>query len=141
MGAVRLADGRAAPSGERRTQPGGRRAFDETQDAMRRTRLANERTYLAWWRTGLTALAVSLAAGKVVPTLANTSRWPYAIAGAGYAVLGVLCIAYGFRREQSIDAALREGRFAGSDRRAMALLTGLGVALGVLTLVLIVTTG
>jgi uncharacterized membrane protein YidH (DUF202 family) len=29
------------------------------QDAIRRTRLANERTYLAWWRSGLTALAVS----------------------------------------------------------------------------------
>jgi putative membrane protein len=124
-------------SGDRRTHPGGRRAFDETQDALRRTRLANERTYLAWWRTGLTALAVSLAAGKVVPTLANTARWPYAIVGAGYALLGVLCIAYGFRREQRIDAALREGRFVGVDRRYTAMLTGLGVALGVLTLVLI----
>jgi inner membrane protein YidH len=125
--------------GERRTQAGGRRAFDETQDAVRRTRLANERTYLAWWRTGLTALAVSLAAGKVVPTLANTARWPYAIVGAGYAVLGVLCIGYGFRREQRIDAALREGRFVGVDRRYTALLTALGVGLGVLTLILILT--
>jgi inner membrane protein YidH len=126
------------PTGEeRRTHPGGRRAFDETQDAARRTRLANERTYLAWWRTGLTALAVSLAAGKVVPTLANTARWPYAIVGAGYALLGVMCIGYGFRREQRIDQALREGRFVGVDRRYTALLTGLGVALGLLTLVLI----
>ncbi len=37
------------------------------EDATRRTRLANERTYLAWWRSGLTALAVGLAAGKLVP--------------------------------------------------------------------------
>ena len=126
------------PTGEeRRNHPGGRRAFDESQDALRRTRLANERTYLAWWRTGLTALAVSLAAGKVVPTLANTARWPYAIVGAGYALLGVMCIGYGFRREQRIDQALREGRFVGVDRRYTALLTGLGVALGLLTLVLI----
>jgi uncharacterized membrane protein YidH (DUF202 family) len=29
----------------------------EAVDASRRTRLANERTELAWWRTGLTALA------------------------------------------------------------------------------------
>src|SRR5438094_4512952 len=28
-----------------------RRKFDEALDATRRTRLANERTYLAWWRT------------------------------------------------------------------------------------------
>ena len=39
-----------------------RRSYDQAQDATRRTRLANERTYLAWWRTGLTSLAVSLAA-------------------------------------------------------------------------------
>jgi putative membrane protein len=39
-------------------------------DASRRTRLANERTQLAWWRTGLTALAVGLAIGRVLPELA-----------------------------------------------------------------------
>lgn len=125
---------------DRRTQtPGGRRAFDENQDALRRTRLANERTYLAWWRTGLTALAVSLAAGKVVPTLAHTSRWPYAIVGAGYAVLGVMCIAYGFRREQDIARALAEGRFMPMDKRYSALLTTVGVVLGLVTLLLILT--
>ncbi|HEV8450476.1 MAG TPA: DUF202 domain-containing protein, partial [Gaiellales bacterium] len=57
-----------------------RRRFDDAQDATRRTRLANERTYLAWWRTGLTSLAVSLAAGKVVPQLSNAQRtWPYQV--------------------------------------------------------------
>jgi putative membrane protein len=45
--------------------------FDEARDATRRTRLANERTYLAWWRTGLTAFAVSLGAGKLVPALTD----------------------------------------------------------------------
>jgi uncharacterized membrane protein YidH (DUF202 family) len=35
--------------------------MDEGADAVRRTRLANERTYLAWWRTALTAFAVSIA--------------------------------------------------------------------------------
>jgi inner membrane protein YidH len=128
----------ATPSDRRTETPGGRRAFDENQDALRRTRLANERTYLAWWRTGLTALAVSLAAGKVVPTLAHTSsRWPYAGLGAGYAVLGVMCIAYGFRREQDIARAISEGRFMPMDKRYSALLTTLGVALGVVTLLLI----
>lgn len=32
----------------------------------RRTLLANERTYLAWWRTGLTTLTVALAVARVV---------------------------------------------------------------------------
>jgi putative membrane protein len=124
---------------ERRVDnPGGRRSFDESQDALRRTRLANERTYLAWWRTGLTALAVSLAAGKVVPSLTHAARWPYAIAGAGFAILGVLCITYGYRRERQIDRALREGTFAPIERRANMILTGLGALLGLLVLVLIV---
>jgi putative membrane protein len=45
------------------------------EDATRRTRLANERTYLAWWRTGLTAFAVSLGAGKLVPALTDESAF------------------------------------------------------------------
>jgi putative membrane protein len=46
--------------------------FDEARDATRRARLANERTYLAWWRTGLTALAVSFGAGKLLPALTDS---------------------------------------------------------------------
>ena len=123
---------------ERREQPSGRRAFDEAQDATRRTRLANERTYLAWWRTGLTSIAVSLAAGRVVPTLSHRTAWPYEIVGAGFAVLGVACILNAYQREREIDRALEEGRFARMDPRSTQLLTAFGVILGVLTLGLIV---
>ena len=123
---------------ERRQSPAGRRAFDEAQDATRRTRLANERTYLAWWRTGLTSLAVSLAAGRVVPTLSNGTSWPYEVVGAGFAILGVACIVNAYQREREMERALREGRFATLDPRSTIVLTGLGVTLGVLTLGLIV---
>ena len=34
-------------------------AAAEAVDATRRTRLANERTYLAWWRTGLASLVTA----------------------------------------------------------------------------------
>jgi putative membrane protein len=44
-------------------------SLDEAIDATRRTLLASERTELAWRRTGLTALAVALAVGRVVPGL------------------------------------------------------------------------
>jgi len=46
----------------------------DVADATRRTRLANERTYLAWWRTGLTALAVSIGFGKIVPGVSDVAR-------------------------------------------------------------------
>src|ERR671939_619274 len=94
-----------------------RRTFSESQDATRRTRLANERTYLAWWRTGLTSIAVSLGAGKVVPQLAETSRrWPYELIGAGFAVIGIACIAYGLVRERQVENALLRGEFVPPDR-------------------------
>ena len=45
-----------------------------TDDYTHRTLLANERTYLAWWRTGLTALTVALAAA-----LALVLRAPFLV--------------------------------------------------------------
>jgi putative membrane protein len=82
-------------------------------DASRRTRLANERTWLAWLRTGLTAMAVALAVGKIVPDVAKTShRWPYVVLGVGYAALGVALVLYGARRHRDVDAALEAGGYS-----------------------------
>jgi putative membrane protein len=111
----------------------------EAVDATRRTRLANERTYLAWWRTALTAFAVSLGVGKIVPDVAGKGlRWPYAVAGAGYALLGIVFLALGLRRERAVEAALERGVFAPLPRVAVIGLAAAGVALGVLTFVLVV---
>jgi uncharacterized membrane protein YidH (DUF202 family) len=35
----------------------------------RQTRLAAERTQLAWWRTGLAAIAVGIGIGRILPAL------------------------------------------------------------------------
>ena len=116
------------------------RGADSVQDASRRTHLANERTYLAWWRTGLTSLAVSLAAGKVVPQLSNAQHtWPYQVIGAGFALIGIACIAYGLRRERQVEAALLRGEFVPPDRGWTLVMTVAGVLLGVFTLVLMAT--
>ena len=114
---------------------GGR--FDEAGDATRRTRLANERTYLAWWRTGLTAFAVSLGAGKLVPALTDESRWPYVAVGIGFAVLGLVFVAYGFRRMRDVDAAIERGEYARPDERIMGFLAVTGVLLGLALLVIV----
>jgi putative membrane protein len=104
--------------------------FDEAGDATRRTRLANERTYLAWWRTGLTAFAVSLGAGKLVPALTDESRRPYVAVGIGFAVLGLVFVAYGAKRVRDVDAALARGDFAPPERRLLGFLAAAGVVLG-----------
>ena len=116
---------------------GERRQFNEALDATRRTRLANERTYLAWWRTGLTSLAVALAAGKVVPQLTDESTtWPYQVVGAGFALLGIGCIVYALRRERQVETALTRGEFVPPDRIWTMVMTVGGVVLGAFTLVL-----
>src|SRR5215212_9736864 len=72
------------------TAPG----FDEARDATRRTRLATERTYLAWWRTGITTVAVGLAAGRLVPELSSGAAWPFEAIGVAFGVVGLFLIAY-----------------------------------------------
>ncbi len=73
----------------------------EHESADRRTKLAVERTYLAWWRTGLTAFAVALATSRVVPELAKSKvQWPYTLLGIGFAVFGTASILVGEQRRR-----------------------------------------
>jgi putative membrane protein len=103
-------------------------------DATRRTHLANERTQLAWWRTGMTAIAVALAVGRVVPELNDTaSQWPYTLTGAGFALYGVALFAYGTARARSVMRAVHAGRFVEASGRVITALTIGGIVLGLAT--------
>jgi uncharacterized membrane protein YidH (DUF202 family) len=116
--------------------------FDETGDASRRTLLASERTLLAWLRTGLTVLAVALGVGRIAPELAGSDVvWPYAVLGAGYALLGIAFIGYGLWRGREVDRALRLGRWVNLDDRFMWGLGLVTMLLGVATVALIVAYG
>ena len=125
------------PPRERQPPGGGR--FDEAGDATRRTRLANERTYLAWWRTGLTAFAVSIGSGKLVPVLASGSTWPYTAIGIGFALVGVFCTGYAFWRYREVEEAVSRGKFVQPGERLVGLLSGLGAALGALLVVVLLS--
>ena len=57
-------------------------------DATRRTRLANERTFLSWWRTALGTQGVAVAIGKVIPEVSEGPHWPYVALGTLLALLG-----------------------------------------------------
>jgi putative membrane protein len=111
--------------------------FDLNADATRRTHLANERTYLAWWRTGLTAFAVGLGAGKLVPALTDVARLPYTILGAGFAILGLVFVMYAAIRHSELERAVSQGEFIAPDKRFMTALALFGFALGAFLLVLV----
>lgn len=109
----------------------------EVADATRRTRLANERTYLAWLRSALTALAVAIGAGKIVPGVADVSKWPFELLGAGFAVLALVFAIGGARRFLAVERALDTGLYAGLTRGESILIGAISAILCVATLVLV----
>jgi uncharacterized membrane protein YidH (DUF202 family) len=112
-------------------------ARESDWDPVRRTRLAAERTELAWWRTALTAIAVAVGVGRVVPELNSTSdEWPYVVLGIGFAVYAALLFGYGWHWSRQVEHTIQRGE-AIPPRPGMTLLTGFGVALCLGTIALI----
>jgi putative membrane protein len=106
-------------------------------EGTRRTRLANERTYLAWFRTGLTAVAVCVGLGRIVPELTDADSVWYGIVGAGYGILGIGFIAAGFVRARNVQHALDEGGYAPLSAGLSIALGAAGVVLACATIVLV----
>jgi uncharacterized membrane protein YidH (DUF202 family) len=87
----------------------------------------------------MTAIAVGIAAGGIAAKVAHGAHWAYVGIGAGFTALGVLVLAYGLRRHLEVERALDEGRFSAADPRLLAALSACGAVLGVLTIVLLIT--
>jgi putative membrane protein len=102
-----------------------------------RTRLANERTYLAWWRTGIAGIATGFAVGRIVPEVVEGQSWPYVAVGAALTATGVLAFVYGAVRYRELDAALREGRQPARHEGAVVVLAAIGVAAGIASILLV----
>jgi putative membrane protein len=109
----------------------------EVADATRRTRLANERTYLAWLRSALTALAVAIGAGKIVPGVTDVEQWPFELLGAGFALLALIFSVGGALRFVRVEASLDEGLFNPLARGEALLIGGVATVLAVATLALV----
>jgi inner membrane protein YidH len=110
----------------------------ETWDATRRTRLAAERTELAWWRTALTSIAVAVGVGRVVPELSGTiTEWPYVVVGIGWALYSVALFVYGSGRSRKVEASLDRGEMIPSSRAEARWLMVSGVVLCLATVGLI----
>jgi putative membrane protein len=110
----------------------------ETGDASRRTLLAEERTFLAWLRSGLAAIAVSLAVGRLLPELLEADQAIYRVLGVGYGILGVFLMGYGAVRQRQVERALLAGTFLPVPVWVLAGLGAAGLVLGVATVATIV---
>ena len=106
-------------------------------DVWQRTSMAAERTWLAWWRTALTATAGALAVGRFAPELLDVAPWPYVLLGLGYAVLALGLLVFGARRQHELQRALLDGVHAPLPFRLVAAFTIGGVLLVIMTVVLV----
>lgn len=107
-------------------------------DATRRTRLAAERTWLAWWRSGIAAATAAVAVGGVVPELVEGGRTAYVVLGVGYSAVAAAMFGAAALRRHRIERALDRGDWAGVGERGALALTLAGMALALGTLVVII---
>ncbi len=109
-------------------------------DATRRTRLANERTFLAWWRTALGTEGLAVAVGKILPEVTEGAHWPYVALGLLLALLGAALAAIGWWRHVTVDRALQGGEEAVTPPWLVASLGSVLAIAGVVVAVLVVAT-
>jgi uncharacterized membrane protein YidH (DUF202 family) len=110
-------------------------------DVTRRTRLAAERTWLAWWRSGIAAATAAVAVGGVVPELVEGGRTAYVVLGAGYAALAAGVFLGAALRRRQVERALARADYAPLGEGGVLILTSAAMALAVGTLVVIVVQG
>lgn len=112
----------------------GLRQRDNTGSTAR-DHLANERTYLAWLRTGFGTAALGLGVAKL---LGDPGDWKPILAGILFVALGILMLMYGTMRYFKIVRALDEGMMhVGRGGPIIFGLTATAIAIVVAVLVLI----
>ena len=109
-----------------------------TDSAPRRTWLAAERTYLAWLRTGLGALGISLAVGRLLPALIDAEHIAFGLLGVGYGALGVFLLVMSAYRAQRVRTALGYQRPLPADTWTIWVLTAGSLVLAAGTIALVV---
>jgi uncharacterized membrane protein YidH (DUF202 family) len=95
-------------------------------------------TWLAWWRTALAATVGALGVGRLAPELLDVAAWPYMLLGCSYASLAIGLLLVGAHHQRELEQALRTGGQVPLRFRTVGLFTVGGVALAVMTVVLVI---
>ena len=104
---------------------------------VHRTQLAHERTYLAWWRTGLAAIAAGFGVGRVLPEVVSGTNWPYIALGTLLTASGLAAMVYGIMHYRELQAALREEREPHTGEGFVLTLAVVGIVVGASSVVLV----
>jgi putative membrane protein len=112
---------------------------DSPVGPSRRTVLAAERTWLAWFRTGIGVSAAAIGVGAVLPKLTTSTSWGFVVLGSGYAAVAVAVFVEGWRRQREIYRAIAVDADVPTGIHAIAGLTVAGGMLALATLVLLFT--
>jgi putative membrane protein len=109
-------------------------AVSEERQPDTQAELSNERTYLAWLRTGLALVAVGIAAERVLP--AEGLIWARQLVGVSLILVGVLTAGLARWRWRRVDRAVRAGRSI--PRPILGYVVGAAIVLnGLATIVLL----
>ena len=92
---------------------------------------------MAWLRTGLGALGLALAVGRLIPALVDVSHVEFGLLGIGYGTLGIFLLCMGAYRAQQVRAALATQRPLPSDAWTIWVVTAACLVLGLFTVMLI----
>jgi putative membrane protein len=76
--------------------------------------------------------------GRLAPELLSVAAWPYVLLGCGYASLAVALLIVGAQRQRDLERALSSGSHVPLPFRTIGVFTVGGVALAVLTVVLVI---
>lgn len=85
----------------------------------------------------MTAFAVSLGVGKLIPELSSGPAWPFELVGVAFGLVGIALMAYAYVRQREVEDAVARGGYAGLDPRASLVFAAVGVVLGIGTLLII----
>jgi putative membrane protein len=123
-------------SGHQLVQSGDQPRLTVDRDSRARTHLANERTFLAWLRSGLSLMAVGLAAAGFLP-VDLVPGFPYVRLFASLLVLaGTIMVLYGARRYVQARQQIETGSYDPSSTAIVTIAAIIGL-LGILAIPLV----
>ena len=85
----------------------------------------------------MTSIAVAVGVGRLVPDVSDVTRWPYGVVGAGFGLLGIAFIWFGYARQRAVEEALDRGSFASMGFRLPLALLVVGGVLGAASVLIV----